>query len=75
MLKKSMKILYFQIFALYQNIPYLFFFLPKTGSAASIYNLLLLRPCTLFVLQTSQNLFGLVLSKFGTGHRLRTHNG
>ena len=33
------------------------FFFPKDDIATIIYNFLLLRPCTLFILQTSQNRF------------------
>ena len=40
-----------------KNTPY-FNFLTKDGRATTIYNFLLLRPCTLFALKTSKNRFG-----------------
>ena len=81
-MKKNLKNFFTIFFILYQKIPlvsslenspYLIFF-PKDDRATIIYNFLLLRPCTLFVLQTSQNCFGifirlvLALFKFGIGN-------
>ena len=79
-LKKNLKNLFTIFFILYQKIPLVsslenspyFIFFPKDDRAMIIYNFLLLRPCTLFVLQTSQNRFGFfirLVSSFWFWHR------
>ena len=79
-MKKNVKKLFTIFFILYQKItlvsslensPYFIFF-PKDDRATIIYNFLLLRPCTLLVLQTSQNRFGFfirLVSSFWFWHR------
>ena len=47
--------------SLLENILY-FNFLPNVGWAMTIYNFLLMRPCTLIVLETSQNHFGFFIN-------------
>ena len=49
------------LISLLENIPY-FNFLTIKCWAMSIYNFLLLRPCTLVVLETSQNRFGFFIN-------------
>ena len=67
-------------FILYQKIPLVsslknspyFIFFPKDDWATIIFNFLLLRPCTLFVLQTSQSCFWFfirLVSSFQIWHR------
>ena len=51
--------------SLSENIPY-FIFLPNDGRAMSIYNFLLLRPCTLVVLQRSQNRLGFFINSLSS---------
>ena len=73
-MKKKLKKFFTIFFLLFQKIqlvsslensPYSNFF-PQDDRAIMIYNFLLLRPCTLFVLETSQ--ISEYLSKFGIGN-------
>ena len=47
--------------SLLENIPHFHYF-PNAGRGMSIYNFLLLRPCTLVVLQRSQKRFGFLIN-------------